>query len=373
MAVKISLSDWIKEAEKTHGKGTYDYSEVSKNFENGRTKVKIKCNKCGKFFYQSLYRHVTLGRGCRDCRNEEVYERYRKEGKDSWEDRVTKKWGNVLDLTQAIKEYKGNTSKVTATCKVCGTTFTITASHLLDGVAPCPECCKRKNAQIRTKTTEEFIKEAEEVHGKGEYDYSKVDYKGCDKPVLIIDPKRNNEEFYQCPRQHLRGCGNPNRKSSGGESLVSRWLENNSISYNKEVKVKEIVGRTGEGSGVRIDFCLVHNDKNYWIEVNGSQHYKINSHVLVEIKKLKGEELKEYYLGQITRDQNVRTYCKEHNIILIEIPYSTSTYNTYNKISEALTKIILEGLNPGDVIEAPEIEQVENNETQNIESNDDNS
>ena len=34
------------------------------------------------------------------------------------------------------------------------------------------------------------------------YDYSKVDYKGSDIPVLIIDPKRNNEEFWQKPKRN---------------------------------------------------------------------------------------------------------------------------------------------------------------------------
>lgn len=39
----------------------------------------------------------------------------------------------------------------------------------------------------KKKTTEQFISEAIKVHGD-KYDYSKVEYKGCNTDVLIICP-----------------------------------------------------------------------------------------------------------------------------------------------------------------------------------------
>lgn len=51
--------------------------------------------------------------------------------------------------------------------------------------------------------------------------------------------------------------------------------------------------------------------------------------------------------------KNVRKYCKENNIILIEIPY---TYNTYEKISEILKRILIGGESP-DIITQPKIIQ----------------
>lgn len=69
-------------------------------------------------------------------------------------------------------------------------------------------------------------------------------------------------------------------------------------------------------------------------------------------EKSKREGLKKYK-KQLKRDENVRKYCKENNIILIEIPY---TYNTYEKISEVLKRILIEGESP-DIITQPKIIQ----------------
>lgn len=56
----------------------------------------------------------------------------------------------------------------------------------------------------RKLTTEEFIRRAKNVHGD-KYDYSKVEYTGCDTSVCIICPEHG--EFMQRPADHLRGVG----------------------------------------------------------------------------------------------------------------------------------------------------------------------
>jgi hypothetical protein len=57
---------------------------------------------------------------------------------------------------------------------------------------------------MKKKTTEEFIKQAKEVHGD-KYDYSKVLYEHSLKKVCIICPKHG--EFWQIPNTHLQGKG----------------------------------------------------------------------------------------------------------------------------------------------------------------------
>lgn len=57
----------------------------------------------------------------------------------------------------------------------------------------------------KRKTTEQFIQEAEMVHGKGTFDYSPTEYNGKDIPVEIICP--NGHHFTQRPGDHLRGHG----------------------------------------------------------------------------------------------------------------------------------------------------------------------
>ena len=54
----------------------------------------------------------------------------------------------------------------------------------------------------RKKTTEIIIKEFKEKHGDT-FDYSKVDYQGIDKEVIIICYKHG--DFKQLPVVHMRG------------------------------------------------------------------------------------------------------------------------------------------------------------------------
>ena len=383
MPARLTLAQWIKKAEDIHGKGTYDYSKV--NYKNGESIVRIKCNKCGKYFDQRARCHL-LGKGCRDCSIKEGHDKLKQQGRERWYKRIKDEWGDQFDFTQAYEDYKDTESLVTVKCNECGTVFKIEAGNLYAQKYPCPTCLEKHFHKMRY-TTADFINLAEKVHGKGEYDYSKVDYKGIDVPVLIIDPKRNNEEFWQRPRTHLQGKGNPNRRQSEGEVLVSRWLRENSIEFSSEVTVRNIEGRKGAESLVRIDFCLVYNEKTYWIEYNGEQHYKFKRDILIGRRKTPEEQL-EHFNQQVSRDKNVKNYCQQNSIIFIEIPY---TYDSYNKISEVLSKIILNGLKPDEVLIIPEIDyelteqqkekygtvnnqvEEENNETQNTESNDDNS
>lgn len=56
----------------------------------------------------------------------------------------------------------------------------------------------------KTKTTEQFIEEARQIHGD-KYDYSKVNYIQSDKKITIICPIHG--EFEQRASSHLSGCG----------------------------------------------------------------------------------------------------------------------------------------------------------------------
>ena len=345
-AVGLTQEEWIERAEIIHGKGTYDYSEI--DFKDGKTKVKIKCNNCGEYFYQSFHKHVTYGHGCRNCRTKKYYNDLRNTEKKKWIEKVAKKWGNKLEFPNAEEEYINVYSKITVRCKICGTVFKASAEHLGNSsTQPCPTCFKKYYTIKRSKSLEDFIKEAEKVHGKGEYDYSKAVYKGVFEPILIIDPKMNNEEFWQTPHSHLRGCGNPNRSSSRGERLIANWLDNNNITFKKEVSQDKI---TKTKRSVKIDFCLLFNSKEYWIEYNGIQHYKSVKFSNI----IKDEEQQRLFSEQVERDKKVRDFCKENNITLIEIPY---TYNTLESISDILNKVIIEGIDPSTIIDIPEVEE----------------
>ena len=62
------------------------------------------------------------------------------------------------------------------------------------------------------------------------------------------------------------------------------------------------------------------------------------------------------FIAQVNRDNNVKEYCKQNNYIFLEIPY---TYSTEEEIDDILTKIILQNIDPSEVVNIPNIELIQ--------------
>ena len=93
-----------------------------------------------------------------------------------------------------------------------------------------------------------------------------------------------------------------------------------------------------------------------WIEYNGLQHYKKVDYF---------HKTDEGFLKQLNRDNEVRKYCKENNIILIEIPY---TYNTYEKVEQLLNRVILNGEDINSIIDYSKLYKKKKNQKQYFKS-----
>ena len=117
---------------------------------------------------------------------------------EEWIKRAIKKHGNKYDYSKV--EYKGWNQKVCIICPIHGEFWQNPTSHIAkQQKRGCPKCGK-SNA----KTTEQFIREAKQIHGD-KYDYSKVKYVNNITKVCIICPEHG--EFLQIPYMHLRGNG----------------------------------------------------------------------------------------------------------------------------------------------------------------------
>lgn len=130
-------------------------------------------------------------------------------------------------------------------------------------------------------------------------------------------------------------------------------MEELGLVFKKEYFLKDkIVGRNS--NIVRIDFQLYLNEKEIWIEYNGKQHYKFESEFWKRTVKDDNLDLqKQNFKDQLRRDNNIRNYCKENNIILLEIPY---TYRRHDQLIKILENILLNGAKPEEIIEYPEIQ-----------------
>lgn len=111
--------------------------------------------------------------------------------------RAKELYGDKYDYSKVV--YINSAQKVCVICPEHGD-FWMTPSNFLNG-HKCPACSGR------TRVTQEvFIERSTKIHN-GRYNYSKVEYKGLEKPVCIICPEHG--EFWQKANGHMYGRGCP--------------------------------------------------------------------------------------------------------------------------------------------------------------------
>lgn len=338
---------FIEKSKEVYGENTFDYSNIE--FTSISKKVKnIKCNICGSIISPVGTNHIA-GHGCLNCSRNKSAEK-RSLGKEVFIKRSKKLFGeDTFDYSKVV--YVNSNTKVDIFCNRCKNWFSQTPSEHFNSKCGCPKC-SRMNSSPNRLTTEEFIERARHIHGNL-YDYSKVVYINGETEVLIIDTE-TKEEFWQKPESHLSGRGNPRRNDSNGEKLIRTWLNSlhiNTLSWESEVVVSDTFFKSR--NYVKIDFVIHYKEKLYWVEYNGEQHYKISFRSRLFRYYSSKESAINSFKKQIERDKEVKEFCNKNNIVFIEIPY---IYKTFDKVSEILNKIIIDGETDLSFIKIPKIE-----------------
>ena len=404
---------------------------------NKRTKIKMKCLDCGHE-WEVLPGHILNGSGCPKCVSKKVGESKR----TSHEDFIKR----IPENVEILNEYQGLQYDLHCKCKKCGyewitkaanlekslgcpscnNTLPVTEEKVLSEIETnsptitvlekwdntkdhlhckcnicqhewdahvvalrrgqrCPKCVKKENALKFAKSTEQFIKEANEIHNYA-YDYSMVNYVNNKTKVTIICPIHGI--FEQTPAAHLSGQGCPEcvkienglKRRLSQDVFIKRCndVHNNFYDYSKTIytgkrnkvivtcpihgdfeqnawdhmhgsccpkcnqsrgerlisnfldqhNIKYVVEKVMpfkiNNRNVRVDFLLKLNNINYIIEYNGRQHYE-------PVDYFGGEEV---FKLQCIRDNGLREICKNNNIHLIEIKYDLSI----DQIKELLLK-----------------------------------
>jgi hypothetical protein len=140
--------------------------------------------------------------------------------------------GDKYDYSKV--EYVNNKTKVCIKCPEHGEFWQTPGDHLQG--QGCPECV----ADNKRKTTEEYIKEAQKVHGD-KYDYSKVKYININTKVCIICPIHG--EFWQRPDNHLQGKGCPDCIRKTTEQFIEKAIKKHGYKYDYS-KVEYIDAKT---------------------------------------------------------------------------------------------------------------------------------
>lgn len=192
--IRWTTEEFIEQCCTVHG-DRYDYSLV--RYTNNKTKVQIICKTHGLF--EQMAQHHMRGRGCAQCGNEYNSKRQRL-GTQEFIEKAIKIHGSRYDYS--LVNYVTSTKKIILICNEHGQ-FPQAPSDHLSGYG-CPKCGLERGKQARTRSTEQFIKLAKQVHGN-RYDYSLVKYKKAFELVSIICPIHGN--FEQKPAFHLQGQG----------------------------------------------------------------------------------------------------------------------------------------------------------------------
>lgn len=242
--------NFIFKSKKIHD-NKYDYSKVE--YKDCKTKVCIICPEHGEFFV-TPDKHINRKQGCNKCTIERI-KLLNRNTTEEFIEKAKKIHGDKYDYSKV--EYVNNKTKVCIICPIHGEFWQTPNNHYKYG---CHKCIGMN------KTNSEFINDAKLVHGD-RYDYSKVEYKDSRTKVCIICPKHG--EFWQTPKDHLKGNGCPKCNNSKLEIIVEDILQFNNIHYISQYKPLWLKNGKGQKS---LDFYLP--DYNIAIECQGIQHFK---------------------------------------------------------------------------------------------------
>lgn len=290
--LKHTLEEIIAVCNLKHNR-MYDYQLLPQNVKV-KDKVKIKCLFCGKYFEQEVSAHMN-GHGCPHC----VHLKKRINN-------LVKIFNNFKEKAYKIHDYKYNydeseyinsQTKIKIKCNMCGYEFYQTPNNHLSGKG-CPNCKRIILSKLKTNTLEQFINEANKVHNN-EYDYSESNYINNHTPIGIRC--KYHGLFYQTPNNHLHGRGCPKCKQSYLEKSISIILDKNNINYNIEKLFNWLIN----DNDLRLDFYLP--DYNIAIECQGGQHF-------FPVEYFGGEKT---FKQTQQRDSEKLKLCKEHGIKLL--------------------------------------------------------
>lgn len=202
--------------------------------------------------------------------------------KSEWIETFRKIHGDTYDYS-LMGETKNNKEKIPIICPKHGVFYQVLCMHAIG--QRCPGCFKTEK-----RTTEQFIKEAKQVHGD-KYDYSKTKYINLKTKLEIICPKHGS--FWQRPDAHLRGQNCPKCRDEKSQK-------------EQALTIEEFIKRARSIHGNKYDYSLV-NYVNIFtkIKIICSEHGIFEqapyAHLRTEgcprCKKSKGEETIANYLS----------------------------------------------------------------------------
>lgn len=267
-------------------------------YVNSATKIKCRHNKCGYEWNITPNEFLNQGVRCRKCSGHLPYTEA-----DFLRD-IKAKYGDDYKI---LSHYTTKHGEITVQHK-CGYTYTTEARRLLEGHG-CSKCAHNLHLsldELKEKLKEKFGNEYTILSDNYETVHSKITvrHNRCGN----IWPVKANNLLYGY------GCSACNQ--SKGEKMIRILLEqNHKMAQDKDYFYGYILPNR-----LHLDFYLP--ELSLAFEYDGEQHYR-------PVDFFGGEQA---FKNLQERDHRKDQYCKEHNIKLVRIPYTTRTKEDIAKV-----------------------------------------
>ena len=260
---------------------------------NSRTKIKVKCNKCGNE-WSALSSSLLRGRGCKKC-----HTLNQRKTNDKFSEEFVKNYGDKYEL---LSDYINAKIKIKVKCKLCDNIWESKPYHLSHTKCECPKCIAKERGIKSRKTHEKFVEDVFNIHND-KYEvigqYIKANVK------IEIKCNNCNNNWNIVPYSLLQGFGCPICVQSKGESSIKNYLDNNNINYYQQKTFENCKNI----QALPFDFYLP--DYNICIEYDGIQHFK-------SVEYFGGDDKLKY---TINNDKIKNDFCKKNKIKMIRISY----------------------------------------------------
>lgn len=309
--------DVLERLRELYGDG-YDYTQV--DYKNNRTPIILRCKKHDVVFSRTLQNLMRVF-GCPACNKEQ--------GK-TWADVVEKaydpsrrseRWTTERFIAES-KAYHGEGFFDYSQCHYVNNDTPVTLIRIADG------------AVVKVRPYEHLRHDAD--YGiaprfyQGTTDKEKIHSlvrrleENIETPIYVPMQKIGNTykrfkcicplhgEFYTSLYRIYSGNCCPEcdgSRESVGERNVRRYLQSKNIKFVQEYSIED---KKYFDTFARVDFFLP--DLNTMIEFQGEQHYGIGNKAITHGSRK--------WQSQKKRDNHLRRYAADHNIRLIEVPYT---------------------------------------------------
>lgn len=295
----------------------YDYSQV--NYKNSRTSITLRCKKHNVVFSRTLL-NLLKGWGCPACNKEHGKTWANTVAKAYDPSRRSERWTTERFIAES-KAYHGEGFFDYSQCHYVNTHTPVTLIRIADGavINIRPDDHLRHDADYGVQRYYQGTTDKEKIHflvKRLEENIKTPIY----VPMQKIESSRKrfkcvcplHGEFYTSLYHIYNGNCCPECDGSGesvGERSIRLYLQNKNIKFKQEYRIED---KKYFDTFARVDFYLP--DLNVMIEFQGEQHYGIANKVITHGSRK--------WQSQKKRDNHLRRYAADHNVRLIEVPYT---------------------------------------------------